>query len=199
MYYVLKCLPPVTTDYHRLEVRSPGADRRWEAGILFTTDDRRDELHPPLTPIRLATEVEETDTPNEYAELYWNPIPLMSRRLVDALRSAGVDNLQTYETQLDVAAGAVGTRPDRYLAVNIVGRVQAADLARSETNPESTERFISKDFFSLAVDDGKARGLPMFRLAENVSAVLVHAHVRARVEAAGISTLTWLEPEAWAG
>jgi hypothetical protein len=39
----------------------------------------------------------------------------------------------------------------------------------------------------------------MFRLAENITAVLVHEHVKDQVERGGISTLTWLAPEEWAG
>jgi hypothetical protein len=88
---------------------------------------------------------------------------------------------------------------DNYLAVNIVGRVAAAELAKSEINPEVPERLISMDFFSLSVDEAKTRGALMFRLAENLSAVLVHEHVKAQVDRAGIETLTWLRPEEWAG
>jgi hypothetical protein len=58
---------------------------------------------------------------------------------------------------------------------------------------------ISTDFHALSIDESKARGLLIFRLAENITAVLVHEHVKKQVERSGIGTLTWLAPEEWAG
>jgi hypothetical protein len=121
----------------------------------------------------------------------------MSRRLVAALQEAGVNNLQTYPTT--ITNPQRDTPADYYLAVNVVGLVAAADFAESETDPESDERVLSVDFHSLTIDPQKARDALMFRLAENISAVLVHERVREHVEAKGITTLTWFEPEEWAG
>jgi len=198
-YFVLKCLPPIEAEYYRLQVGYPANDKRWEAGLVFSSQNRSEELQPPPVPIGVRTETEESDIPNVYAELYWNPIPLMTRRLVRALQGAGIDNLQTYETALESAQGPNPPAADHYLAVNIVGRVAAADLGKSEINPDTPERMISTDFHSLSIDESKARALLMFRLAENVTAVLVHEHVKEQVERSGIGTLTWLAPEEWAG
>jgi hypothetical protein len=198
-YFVLKCMPSSEADYYRLQAGYPATDKRWEAGLLFSDQNRSEELQPPPVPIPLTTEPEEEGLPNVYAELYWNPIPLMSRRLVAALRAAGVDNFQTYDTRLESVEGKKPPPKDNYLAVNIVGRVAAADLAKSKSNPETTETIISMDFNSLAVDEAKARDFLLFRLAENITAVLVHARVKEQVDASGIDTLTWLAPEEWAG
>jgi hypothetical protein len=43
----------------------------------------------------------------------------------------------------------------------------------------------------------KARGALMFRSAESVNVIIVHPSIRDAVEAAGINTLTFLEPEDW--
>ena len=118
--------------------------------------------------------------------------------LRDALRKAGVDNLQAFETTLQLSPGEAVPQ-DLYVAVNIVGLVAAADLGRSAVSPGTPERLISTDFDSLAIDAGRAHGLLMFRLAENTSAVVVHRSVKDAVERAGIVTLTWLLPEEWAG
>ena len=83
--------------------------------------------------------------------------------------------------------------------MNIVGLVAAADLAESETGPDVEERILSVDFHSLTVYPQKVRDALMFRLAENVSADLEHERVKNFVEDKGIATLTWLEPEEWAG
>jgi hypothetical protein len=58
---------------------------------------------------------------------------------------------------------------------------------------------ISMDLHSLAIDPSKTRNALMFRLAENTSAVLVHERVRQYVESRGITTLSWYNPEQWAG
>jgi hypothetical protein len=198
-YFVLKCMPPSQADFYRLKARPPARDKRWEAGLLFAGENRGEDLQPPPVPIPIKTQPEDPELPNVYAELYWNPIPLMSRRLVSALRAAGVDNMQTYDTRLDNVEGQSPPSLDHYLAVNVVGRVSAADLGKSKTNPEVTETMVSMDFFSLSVDEAKARGFLMFRLAENITTVLVHERVKEHVEAGGIDTLTWLKPEEWAG
>lgn len=198
-YYVLKCLPALEVEHYRLLVDYPANDKRWQAGLPFSPENRSEELQPPPEPIAIRTEPEDPGIPNVYAELYWNPIPLMTRRLVQALRGAGIDNLQTYETSLESTQGSTPPPANRYLAVNIVGRVAAADLSTSEINPDTAERMISTDFYSLVVDGAKAKDLLLFRLAENITAVLVHEHVREQIERSGIGTLTWLAPEEWAG
>jgi hypothetical protein len=198
-YYVLKCLPSIQVEHYRLQVGYPANDKRWEAGLVFSSQNRSEELQPPPVPIPVRTEAEDPDIPNVYAELYWNPIPLMTRRLVQALRGAGIDNIQTYDTTLESPQGEKPPGADHYLAVNIVGRVAAADLGKSDISPETPERMISTDFHSLSIDESKARALLLFRLAENITAVMVHEHVKDRVEQSGITTLSWLAPEQWAG
>lgn len=198
-YYVLECLSPLDAEHYLLEATGDGADKRWDEGILFSATDERRGFHPPLEPIELNTEADTEEPPRIYAELYWNPIPLFSRRVVAALRAAGVDNLQTYETNLVTTFGKNPPPANHYLAVNIVGTVSAADLKKSELNPDVRERIISADFYSLAVDTDKARDFLMFRLLENITAVLVHGRVKEQVEAAGIDSLTWIPPHEWAG
>jgi hypothetical protein len=198
-YYVLKCQSPLHAEHYLLQVKSPAKTKRWNEGILFSASDERKGFQPPPEPIQLETEEDTENPPRIYAEMYWNPIPLFSRRLVDALRDSGVDNLQTFATRLGTTFGTNPPSAEHYLAVNIVGTVSAADLNKSELNPDVAERTISADFYSLTVDEAKARGFLMFRLLENISAVLVHERVKEQVEAAGIDTLTWIPPQEWAG
>jgi uncharacterized protein DUF1629 len=198
-YYVLKCQSPLESEHYLLEVEGPANDKRWEEGILFSAADERRGFHPPPEPIVLTTEEDTEEPPRIYAELYWNPIPLFSRRLVEGLRAAGVDNLQTFETTLVAPFGENPPPANHYLAVNIVGTVSAADFKKSEFNPDVRERTISADFYSLSVDASKARDFLMFRLLENITAVLVHERVKEQVEAAGIRSLTWIPPHQWAG
>lgn len=198
-YYVLKCMSPIEAEHYWLEVDYPARGKRWNEGVLFSEKDWRDGFHPPLEPIEVETKFDEEPPPRVYPEYTSQPIPLMSRRLVHALRAAGVDNLQIFATKLTNPQGKTPPSDDYYLAVNIVGCVAAADLEKSKFNPEAAEAMIAMDFHSLSVAESKTRGALMFRLAENVSALLVHERVMQHVEASGITTLTWYAPEEWAG
>jgi hypothetical protein len=169
----------------------------WQMGRVFSRKDEDPDFRPPARVIELRTKIDSKAPERVYPELTWNPLPLMTRRLVSALQSSGISNLQTYDTRLTNPQGK--TPPDHYLAVNIVGLVAAADLIESQTDPQGTETLLSVDFQSLTVDPMKSRDALIFRLAENVSAVLVHERIRKFVTDAGIYALTWYEPQSWAG
>lgn len=124
-------------------------------------------------------------------------ILVMHTALVEALRRAGADNFDAYATILDDPAH--GRRWEGYAAVNIIGAVAAADLARSRYRAFGGTPFVDVDFDSLVIDEARARGLRLFRLAECVSAVVVHEQVKAALLAAGFDTLTFVPPSEWLG
>jgi hypothetical protein len=198
-YYVLNCLSPMRVNFFHLEVDDDASTPLWARGSLLSPDHHSDFSRAPPEPIEVQTIIDPTDRNRIYPELTWHPIPLFSRRLVRVLRGAGVSNLQIFETRLSQPLGEPAPAADHYLAVNVIGCIAAADMKRSSLNPDVSERMISADFNALVIDDAKAGGQLMFRLAENVSAVLVHERVKAAVEAAGIDTLTWIPPGRWAG
>lgn len=110
---------------------------------------------------------------------YYSGECLMARALVQALQGAGVDNLQVFAAVLtDTDTGAV--RED-YCVVNIVGKVAAADMRRSEAISLGGGQVFTK----LTVDPGRARDLLMFRLGESLIDVIVHEKVAKAVAAGG--------------
>jgi len=204
-YYVLECQyypprhPGRQAEFYSLEV-SPEVRRfEWKVGRMFLAKNKWEDERPPKEPIELATVPMSKELWGFYRDLYSQPIPLFSRRLVDALIKAGVHNLQTYETVLTNFEGDNPPPRDHYLAVNIIGLIDAADMKKSVIGAGSKEELFATDFDSLVIDEKKPRGMLMFRLAQNISAVLVHERVKEYVEAAGIDTLTWIPPEMWAG
>jgi hypothetical protein len=112
---------------------------------------------------------------------------LMETRLVETLRAAGVDNIQTFP--------AVITNPETdeeiesYVAANIVGLVSCANLEQSETEPLADLYY----FHDLVLDPKKTGDLLMFRLAESLMDVIVHESVARAIEA-GRFTGVVLEP-----
>jgi hypothetical protein len=118
-------------------------------------------------------------------------IPLFRDDLIASLRACGVDNLDLYAAT--VSDPEDGTVHENYKAVNILGLVAVADLQASRYVTHGAP-VADVDFDALVVDESKARGLLMFRLAESVNAVLVHEKVKDRLTQAGFDDLAFNIP-----
>lgn len=106
----------------------------------------------------------------------WCSAPVMREDLILALREAGVDNLQLFDTTItDPDNGQVHTN---YKAVNIVGCISVADLKKSVYTQHGNGALIDVDFDKLVIDELKARGQLMFRLAESIDVIVLHKKVR---------------------
>ncbi|XXY17976.1 hypothetical protein WME88_58080 [Sorangium sp. So ce216] len=130
----------------------------------------------------------------EPSEMYDGNMCLMSERLLSALLTCGVDNIDHYRA---VLRNTETGQTYGYRAVNIVGLVAAADLAGSVWESHDGDARIDTSFDALVVNEGKALGALMFRLAENTSTILIHAKVRDHLLSVGFPTLRFLEPSGW--
>lgn len=195
MYYVMKCLSPYSGGLAMLSYKPDHPSRSWAQADRFSTNPEDEPyLRAPPEPIRAQVKKNRSGVMAEF----WNvPVPLMTKRLHNALRNAGVSNIDTYAAE--IVDPNTNVTYDSYVAFNIVGKVAAADLAESSIDARVPERMISMDFDSLAIDEDAARGALLFRLAESVNAIVVHERVKEQLEAAGIDTLTFIEPQDWAG
>ena len=86
-----------------------------------------------------------------------------------------------------------------YKAFNVVGLVAAADMRASTLMGTSEGEMIDADFDRLVIDESRAAGFKLFRLAENVSAIIVDDEIRRRVEESGIPGLIFYESGEWSG
>lgn len=128
---------------------------------------------------------------------YEKAIPVMRDDVAAALSKAGVDNIQYFDAVLKNPA--TGAEYRNYKAYNIVGLVACADMAASTLMGTSASRMGDVDFESLVIDESKTGGALLFRLAENVSAIVVHESVKAAIEAAGIPGFVFYGPGEWSG
>jgi len=185
VYYVLDCFGPVDED--RAGIGDiVNTELPWETGRPFP--------QPPPTPVIVELN---PDFPGVMVPMFDSGVLLFSDEMLAALDAAGVDNLDRYEAVVrDPVTGRAFTN---YKAVNIVGVVACADLAQSVYQAPSGSALVDTDFDSLAIDEARALGLSMFRLAECVTAILVHERVRRYLEAAGIPHLDFHEPQDWIG
>lgn len=128
----------------------------------------------------------------ELPAMFSRGLPLLRDDLLAALREAGVTNLDAYD--------AVVREPDgsreytNYKAVNVLGLVAAADLTRSKATVYDGLPLIDVEFDELVLDEEKAGGRLMFRLAEAIGSIFVHDRVRQHLLAAGFTELSFLPP-----
>ena len=101
--------------------------------------------------------------------------PLFRDDFIEALRTAGVDNFDLYNTAVrDPDNGQTYTN---YKLFNLLGVIAAADMKKSKATYTGPP-LIDVAFDELVVDPLKAGGLLMFRLAEATATILVHEAVR---------------------
>ena len=185
MYYVLECYGPADQDRAAI-----GGVRNFEVNWRLA---RPLETVPPR-PIVVELNPE---FPGIMMPMFDKGILLFSNPMVTSIRNAGVDNIEVFDA-LVIDPGS-GQRYEDYKAVNIVGAVAAADLPKSEYAAPSGTAMVDTDFDSLAIDEAKAGGHLMFRLAEAVTAIVIHERVKSQLEQDGIPYLNFVPPADWMG
>ena len=186
MYYVLGCFGPEDADRAAVgDILNTDVD--WQTGGRFE--------EPPPVPVQV--ELNPDFLPGVMVPMFDSGILLFSDPMLAALAEAGVDNLDVYDAVL--TDPTTGEKHTNYKAVNIVGAIAAADLGKSEWDAPSGTAIIDTDFDSLTIDEKKTGGALMFRLAECVTAVVVHEKVRAHLERRGIPYLDFTDPQDFIG
>jgi len=125
------------------------------------------------------------------------PIPYMRNDLYDALVAVGVDNLQVFDAVIrDLKRGL---EYENYKSFNIVGKVSAADMDASSMMGTSDTTMVGADFDRLVMDESKCQDLLLFRLAENITAIIVDEVVKNEIEKRGIEGVFFYPSGEWAG
>ena len=185
MYYMLTSLGGMRGEPAMLDYEPDIPWRIWTLGQRFRS--------PPREPIEATIERGDEGV---MLELWDEVVSVMSKRLADTLIAAGVSNIDFFSAQVrEVKSNKVF---EDYVAFNIVGTIAAADLKQSDFSAPDGP-MVSVDFDSLTIDESRTRGGLMFRLAESLNGIVVHESVKKAIEAAGIDTLTFLDPQEWAG
>lgn len=188
-YYVLMCFTPWFTKSASISA-APSVEgvSSWIAGRLI-------DVAVPQ-PLEFTVESDEDDSdpdePGVLLEMYQDSGVLMTDRLVNSLNEAGVDNLQVFDAVIrDPKTGIVATN---YKVVNVVGVVSCADLGSSIFTVHGGSPLIDVSFDSLVIDEKRAGGQLLFRLAESLSAIIVHDRVKQHLLANGFDMLTFRDP-----
>jgi|SRR5450755_1776125 hypothetical protein len=179
---MLECYGPADRERQAIDTVPKGFS--WTKGKRFAT--------PPTGPLQV-----KMDGDGILMPMFNRGILLFSDDLVSAIRGSGVDNIDCYDAVLiDPVANQAYTN---YKAVNIIGLIAAVDLGKSKYHMPSGVARIDTDFDSVVIDESKTGDLLLFRLAECVTAIVVHERVRGYIERAGIPYLTFVDPIRWFG
>jgi hypothetical protein len=125
------------------------------------------------------------------------PIPYMHNSIMEALLAVGVDNIQYYDAVLrDLKRNIDHTD---FKAFNVVGLVSAADMSASTMMGTSNSNAIDADFDRLVLDEEKCAGKLLFRLVENITAIVVSEIVKNEIEQRGIMGVMFYPSGEWSG
>jgi hypothetical protein len=182
MYYMIECFGP--DDQERQAIDTVPSGFSWNGGSVFT-ESPRGSLEVIM------------DGDGIMVPMFNRGILLWQDELIEAVKRAGVDNIQCYECVLIDPIS--GIRHQNYKAVNIIGLVAAADLSKSIYSAPSGVPLIDTDFDSVVIDEKKTNGMLLFRMAECVSAIVVHEAVKKSIEDSGIPYINFIKPESWFG
>ncbi len=97
---------------------------------------------------------------------------IMSKRFLELLQQADVDNLQTFP--VIIKSEVDDTIWDNYFGVNILGLISCADLSKSTYDEIMPGHYI---FDELAIHAEKADGALLFRLQEHSPTIIMHRSV----------------------
>lgn len=184
-YYILECYGPEDEDRASLGDIIDEPDVSWNLGRVI-----REPISQPLE-VHL-----NPDEPGLMMPMFERNVLLMQDSLVRALTNRGIDNIDLYDAV--VVDPSNGRRYFDYKAVNILGLISAADMEQSIYTAHG-KPLIDVDFEKLVIDEVRARDIMLFRLAECVSAKVIHERVRDAIERAGIPHLDFVRPEDWQG
>lgn len=193
MYYIMDCPLILHEDNSAAVVElhnnfKLAGIRRWKSGARI--DPEREKNIPNPIEINFETFYGYQGPPPEMEDL---GITIMSKRLRDVLGKAGIDNIQYYPA---VLKNITNNQRYDYYVYNIIGSVSAMNLKESDYElyrGESTTP--STSIHKLVLDETKVNRLLLFRLAENVSTVIVHERVKQQIESANINTIKFIKPE----
>ena len=185
-YWMLVVRSPKTHDLGRIG-KQPTPKHGWLETEPFTPDEDTEAWEFQLIP----------SESNELSDFFPPVIPLMSERLVTALRGAGVTTLDAFPITLLNTKGNKVT--ERFFAVHITSQVFCADLAASDCDVEDPDDPVFVDFDSLVIDEARAEGNTFFRLGESLGGIVVHDSVKEALESQPWRGVTFIKPKDWIG
>ncbi|MCG8313632.1 MAG: hypothetical protein MI976_10480 [Pseudomonadales bacterium] len=106
----------------------------------------------------------------EMPDFFDSTVPLMSKRMVQAIESLGIDNFDSYP--VIIKEQNTENEWHDYLAINIIGLVDAIDREKSDIDED--DDYV---FHSTVIDNSRTHGLYCFRLYRGSDLLVVHEKI----------------------
>jgi len=110
---------------------------------------------------------------------------LLSPKLADVLRKAGVDSFETHPCQVQ-GQGQAG-----YSLIVIRDVISCLDWEKSQLDVADDDPRSIESIESVAIDESRLAGSLLFRLAEAPSVVVVHKSIGAAITASGLTGVAY--------
>lgn len=188
-YYVLRSVPSISlkTVKGYMEIED------WDDGVEIFEDwgSGTPAKGQPTGPIELRAVPHDgySGSPDDFHD---SNVPLMSKRLKEAIESAGVDNINFYP--VTVRNTETGETYE-YFAFNLIGLMSVIDYGKSDVSSHDGDFIGDSQIRTLAIDESKTRLALMFRLKEKFSVILIHRVVKEAIEHSGINTVNFVAPK----
>jgi len=139
----------------------------------FVTGTRFAPPFPEPVIFEIDPEVDGTRVPTLFL-----PEPVFRADFVEALRRAGVNNIDDYAARIVKERNASSDAVTGYRVVNIIGLVDCVDRRRSEFDEIEGMMMFDK----LVIDASRVNGCDFFRVAEAEEYIVVSSALAARLE-----------------
>lgn len=177
MYYVLEDTGEVII-VGGVEYKNSPLANRFARGLKFEENEQPKSL-------RVVVE----NTPESYPDYFeLQATPIVSERFIKALNNAGVSNFDAYPLNIHEKEKVIQGR----FAVNFLGRLQCLNVNNTVCTRHRSQIVRVR---KLAIDEQKARGLDLFRLAEKELIILVSEQVKTAL--VGLSGLRISPAQGW--
>ncbi len=177
-YYIMESRDPDRMLLYSMPELPQEDHDSWMFGQPFTEE--------PTIPIEV--EIQERYLNAKLLPFFEDP-PLVTLDFYQTLLDAGVDNLMAYDAEIVSEDRKI--RHKGYKAINIIGLIRAAGPG---TVYIGGKRLIDAAIDGLEIVPQAALGLFMFRLAESISAIVVHEKVKNLIEQRGFGSIVFIEP-----
>jgi len=117
-------------------------------------------------------------------------VPIVNKKVIDALESVAVDNFQAFPVEIHFEDGITSG----YFLLNVVGRLECIDLSLSKVSKFGP--CIAR-IFDLKLVENAADGCYMFRAHEYQEIIFIHEHVKKEIEKANISGCEIWNADGW--
>lgn len=159
---------------------------RWHRGVPM---DPKIMPHPYTCRLKEMRASDWDDGPY-LPECFTTKALLLTHHLYEIMLDEGASNMEAWPAALLEPDGSATYT--NYKAINLLGLIAAADLKKSIYTEHQGGPRIDVDFDQLVIDDKKAAGTLIFRLAESSNVILVHDRLKRRLEKEGFVNL-WFE------